>query len=89
MPTVAEQGYPDFEMKQWYGVPAPASLSASHVDRLAAASARAVKEPVALDRLSADAAIAASGTPGEFAAFIAIERERWKPVLARARVKPD
>ena len=89
VPTVAEQGYPNFEMTQWYGLLAPASLPASAVDKLAAAAARAVREPAAVERLSADAAIPVGGTPAEFAAFIATERERWKPVIARAKVKPD
>jgi len=87
--TVAEQGWPRFEMTQWYGLLAPASLAPVAVDKLAAAAARAVREPAALERLQGDAAIAVGGTPAEFAAFIASERERWKPVLLRAKVKPD
>jgi tripartite-type tricarboxylate transporter receptor subunit TctC len=63
--------------------------AAAAADKLAAAAARAVREPAALERLQADAAIAVGSTPAEFAAFIATERERWKPVLARAKVKPD
>ncbi len=89
VPTVAEQGWPKFEMTQWYGLLAPASLAQANVDKLAAAAARAVREPAALERLNTDAAIAVGSTPAEFAAFIASERERWKPVLARAKVKPD
>jgi tripartite-type tricarboxylate transporter receptor subunit TctC len=89
VPTVAEQGWPKFEMTQWYGLLAPASLAPAATDKLAAAAARAVREPAALERLQTDAAIAVGSTPAEFAAFIASERERWKPVLARAKVKPD
>jgi len=89
VPTVAEQGWPKFEMTQWYGLLAPANLAPANVDKLAAAAARAVHEPAALERLTSDAAIAVGSTPAEFAAFIASERERWKPVLARAKVKPD
>ena len=89
VPTVAEQGWPKFEMTQWYGLLAPASLAPAASDKLAAAAARAVREPAALERLQTDAAIGVGSTPAEFAAFIASERERWKPVLARAKVKPD
>src|SRR5215203_1940642 len=49
VPTVAQQGWPKFEMTQWYGVLAPASLPAAATDKLAAAAARAVKEPAALE----------------------------------------
>ena len=38
---------------------------------------------------SVKGAVAVGSTPAEFAAFIAKERERWKPVIARAKVKPD
>ena len=89
VPTVAEQGWPGFEMTQWYGLLAPATLPAAAADKLAVAAARAVREPAALERLNGDAAIAVGSTPAEFAAFIAKERERWKPVIARAKVKPD
>jgi len=89
VPTVAEQGWPGFEMTQWYGLLAPATLPAAAADKLAAAAARAVREPAALERLNGDAAIAIGSTPAEFAVFIAKERERWKPVIARAKIKPD
>ena len=89
VPTAAEQGFPKFEMTQWYGLLAPASLPQPAADRLAAAAAKAVKEPAALERLGADAAIAVGSTPAEFASFIAQEQQRWKPVIARAKIKPD
>ena len=88
VPTVAEQGWPGFEMTQWYGLLAPASFAAANLDKLAAAAARAVREPAALERLNGDAAIAVGSTPAEFAAFIARERERWKPVLCARRSSP-
>ena len=89
VPTVAEQGYPGFEMTQWYGLLAPSSMAPAASDKLAAAAAKAVREPGSIERLSADAAIAVGGTPAEFAAFIATEQARWKPVIARAKIKPD
>lgn len=89
VPTVAEQGYPGFEMTQWYGLLAPANLAAASADKLAAAAAKAVHEPTAVERLTADAAIPVGSTPAEFAKFIAVEQQRWKPVIARAKVKPD
>ena len=87
--TVAEQGYPGFEMTQWYGMLAPAAMAQPAVDRLAAACGKALREPTALEHLAKDAAIAVGSTSAEFAAFIAAEQQRWKPVIARARIKPD
>lgn len=89
VPTVAEQGFPGFEMTQWYGLLAPASMAKANVDKLAAAAARAIKEPAALKLLESEAAIAVGSTPAEFARFIQAEQQRWKPVIARAKIKPD
>jgi tripartite-type tricarboxylate transporter receptor subunit TctC len=89
VPTVAEQGYPGFEMTQWYGLLAPSSLPQPNVDKLAAATARAIREPASIERLSHDSAIAVGSTPAEFAKFIADEQKRWKPIIARAKIKPD
>jgi tripartite-type tricarboxylate transporter receptor subunit TctC len=89
VPTVAEQGYPGFEMTQWYGLCAPANLQPAHVDKLAVESAKAIKSAAARERLSHDAAEAIGNTPAQFTAFIAQEQQRWKQVVARAKIKPD
>ena len=89
VPTVAEQGYPGFEMTQWYGMLAPASLPQALADKLAAAAAKAVKEPAAAKLLESEAALAVGSSSAEFARFIEQEQQRWKPVIARAKIKPD
>ncbi|MCW8165497.1 tripartite tricarboxylate transporter substrate binding protein [Verminephrobacter aporrectodeae subsp. tuberculatae] len=87
--SVAEQGFPGFEMTQWYGMLVPASQPPAQLDRLAAETMKAVKAPAALERLQGDAAEAIGGTPAQFAQFIAVEQARWKKVLLRAKVRPD
>jgi tripartite-type tricarboxylate transporter receptor subunit TctC len=76
-------------MTQWYGLLAPASLPQAHAERLSAVAASAVKEPAAMKLLESDAALPIGSTAQEFAAFIAAEQKRWKPVIERARIKPD
>ena len=89
VPTVAEQGFPGFEMTQWYGLLAPASLPQAAADVLGAAAAKAVRQPAAQEMFAKDAAIAVGSTPAEFAKFITAEQKRWQPVIARAKIKPD
>jgi tripartite-type tricarboxylate transporter receptor subunit TctC len=89
VPTVAEQGFPDFEMTQWYGLLAPATLAQPAADKLAAAAQKAMKEKETLERLAHDSAIPIGSKPAEFAAFIAQEQQRWKAVIARAKIKPE
>jgi len=89
VPTVAEQGFPGFEMTQWYGMLAPANMPQAHLDKLSAETMKAMKAPDALRRLHGDAAEVVGGTPAQFEQFIAVEQERWKKVIARAKIKPD
>lgn len=89
VPTVAEQGYPGFEMTQWYGILAPASMPQSHIDRLAAETQKAFKSPAATERMAGDAAEPIGGTPTQFAQFIAVEQKRWQQVVKRAEIKAD
>ncbi len=89
VPTVAEQGFAGFEMTQWYGLLAPASLQPAHAEALALAAAQAVKSPGPVKMLETEAAQAVGSTSAEFARFISQEQQRWKPVIARAKIKPD
>lgn len=87
--TVAEQGYPGFEMTQWYGVLAPSTMAPAAIDKLAAASARAMQSPKSTERLRGDAAIIVGSNQNDFARFILAEQQRWKPIIARAGIKSD
>lgn len=89
VPTVAEQGFPGFEMTQWYGMLAPASMAQANIDRLAVETQKAVKSQASVERLNQDAAQAIGSTPAQFAQFIAQEQKRWKQVVDRARIKPE
>lgn len=89
VPTVAEQGYPGFEMTQWYGILAPSSMPKAAIDKLSAAAAKGLHSAESTKRLTGDAAIIVGSTPAEFASFIAQEQKRWKPIIARAAITPD
>jgi tripartite-type tricarboxylate transporter receptor subunit TctC len=89
VPTVAEQGFPGFEMTQWYGLNAPSTMAQANIDKLAVEAVKAIRSVGSRERLSHDAAEAVGNTPAQFAAFIAQEQQRWKAVVARAKIKPD
>ena len=89
VPTVAEQGLPGFEMTQWYGLLAPARTPPAVVARLAEETQKATRAEGMRKRLSDDTALPVGDKPAEFAEFIAAEQRRWRPVIERARIKPD
>ena len=87
--TVAEQGWPGFEMTQWYGLMAPASLSEAQIAQLAAAAGKAVRSQGAAKRFDDEAVFAVGDSPAQFKAFITAEQARWKQVVSRASIKLD
>jgi tripartite-type tricarboxylate transporter receptor subunit TctC len=89
VPTVAEQGFKGFEMTQWYGLMAPSKMPKAHIDKLEKEAIAAARGKVVHDKLSQDTALAIGNTRAEFEAFIKLEQARWKPVIARAQIKPE
>ena len=89
VPTVAEQGYKGFEMTQWYGLMAPSQMPKAHIDKLEKEAIAAARSKVVYDKLSQDTALAVGNTRAEFEAFIKLEQARWKPVIARAQIRPE
>ncbi len=89
VPTVAEQGYKGFEMTQWYGLLAPRTMAKANIERLEKEAMAAARTKLVQDKLSQDTALAVGNTRTEFEAFIQLEQARWKPVIARAQIKPD
>jgi tripartite-type tricarboxylate transporter receptor subunit TctC len=59
------------------------------VAKIEAEAVRATRSTLVRDKLANDTALAVGNTSAEFAAFIAAEQARWKPVIARAQIKPD
>ena len=89
VPTVAEQGYKGFEMTQWYGLMAPAKWPKDNIAKLEAEAIKATRSAAVREKLAVDSALAVGNTAAEFDAFIKAEQARWKPVIARAQIKPE
>lgn len=89
VPTVAEQGYKGFEMTQWYGLLTPARWQKSNLAKLEAQAIAATQSTVVSDKLGQETALAVGNSATAFGAFIRAEQARWKPVIARAAIKPE
>lgn len=89
VPTVIEQGYKDFEMTQWYGLMAPSRMPKAYIDKLEQEAIKAARGKLVADKLAQETALAVGNTKEEFAAFIKAEQARWKPVIARAQIRPE
>ena len=89
VPTIAESGYPGFETSQWYGLMTPAGVPRPIIDKLQEHVAKALASDDTKKRITDDGGVIAGGTPEEFAALIAREKERWAKVVAAAKIQVD
>ncbi|MDR6860227.1 tripartite tricarboxylate transporter substrate binding protein [Variovorax guangxiensis] len=89
VPTVAEQGYPGFEVLGWYGLFAPAGTPPAVLERLSQDFTAVLRSDKMRATLESQGGPAIASTPAQFAALIRSEITRWKKVVEQAGVKPE
>jgi tripartite-type tricarboxylate transporter receptor subunit TctC len=89
VPTMAEAGVPNCEVVSFFGLVAPAGTSADVVTRVNAAVNKGLATTETAARLAQLGAEPILGTPQEFSAFAASERERWVQVAAAAGIRTE
>jgi tripartite-type tricarboxylate transporter receptor subunit TctC len=87
LPTVAESGLPGYDTSGWFGLMAPAGVPRDIVARLAAATREAVKSRDVYGPLQQQGMEVESGTPEEFAVYIAADMAKWARTAAAVGVK--
>jgi tripartite-type tricarboxylate transporter receptor subunit TctC len=87
IPTVAESGFPGFNVLTWNGLMAPAGAPKEILDKMAAEIARAVKDEQFVARLDQYGADPLGNTPEEFAAMIANETALWSDTVKSLGIK--
>jgi tripartite-type tricarboxylate transporter receptor subunit TctC len=89
VPTVAEQGFPGYDMPDWLGMFVPAGTPAPIVARLAEAAAAGMRDPEAVRRMGQIGMLPRGGTPAEFAAFFADQRARLGAVIREHNIRAE
>lgn len=89
VPTFAEAGVKGVVVVNWYGLIAPAKTPKTIIDRLAAATAKAMDSPDVVKRLAAEGSEAVGGTPQEFAAHLRAEHNQWSRVIKQAGIRGE
>jgi tripartite-type tricarboxylate transporter receptor subunit TctC len=86
VPTVAESGFPGFEVTVWYGACIQSAVPAPIVAKLNETLVRTLNMPEVKNRLAESTIEASPSTPEAFAAFIRAEIDKWAKVVAEARI---
>lgn len=86
LPTVAESGYPEYEVTTWYGLLAPAKTPRETILQVNGELQRLLARPDVRDLLAQQAAEPLGSTPEEFGAHIQREIVRWARVIKAAGI---
>jgi len=87
VPTIAEQGYPQFEAQLFSGLFAPAGTPAEIVQRMNAEVVKALQAPQMQAKLAQVGAVPAPSTPEEFARILRSEGERMATVIREKHIR--
>ncbi len=89
VPTVAEAGYPAYEVTNWHGLVGPKGLPKDIVARLNREVNEALKSKEVEKILASDGLEPAGGSAEELGSIIKNEIGRWSQVVKRAGVKVE
>lgn len=84
VPTVAELGYPDYDVTSWFGLFGPAAMPDDVVDTLNGALRVVQDNPEFQEKMHQSGYVIFDGAPDEVSTRIKNEHELWKSVVAKA-----
>ncbi len=89
LPTVAEAGVQGYMAESWYGLFAPAGTPRDTIALLNAAVGKSVKSETFRSKVEGEGLVPAAGAPEQLTDYVRAERERWRKVVADARIKAE
>jgi tripartite-type tricarboxylate transporter receptor subunit TctC len=89
IPTVAEEGYPGFEVVFSYALLVPAGTPKSVIDVLLAEATRAVMSPDVRDKLRAVDTIPIALSPADSVTWLRTNRQKWKDVITKMDIRAE
>ena len=89
VPTMAESGFPGFNVFVWYGIVAPAGTPSEVVDKLGRETLKVMAQPELKEAFARLGMEPMSGGPEQFAAFIRTETVKWAKIVRDAGAKAE
>jgi len=87
LPTIAEQGLPDYEATLWNGFFAPASLPAELGARIAKDIQAVMSRPETKEKLAGASVVVWEGSQAEFRRAFLADIEKWRGVVKKTGLK--
>ena len=88
LPTLGEAGLPGYELTTWYGLFVQGATPPAVIAKLQREVAQSLNQSDMKERLAADGMTVVASTPGEFAAFLKLESEKYARIIQAAGIKP-
>jgi len=87
VPTVAESGYPGFEMDAWWGLVAPAATPPAIIARIEQAALPIIRSPAFAARFASQGIVPGRLGAADFTRLIASDRTRFEEIVRRAGIE--
>jgi len=89
VPTIAESGLPGYQFDSWFGLLGPAATPAAEINRVNAAMAKVLKDPVVLERLDKQGIEPLAMSNADFARLLAADYKRMAEVVKASGAKVE
>jgi tripartite-type tricarboxylate transporter receptor subunit TctC len=89
IPTIAEQGFADFDISLWFGVWAPAGTPAATIQKINAGLQQATQDPEVVAAFAKLAIEPRSTGPADFTAFVRSEMAKYQGISKAAGIEPQ
>jgi len=89
VPTMAESGFPGFDITNWFAIFVPAGTPSPIVDKLYTDIARSVKDEEFMSRIRREGGDVNPISPKEFAQFLEAESEKYRKIVKESGITPD
>ncbi|CAM3526549.1 tripartite tricarboxylate transporter substrate binding protein [Bordetella sputigena] len=89
LPTMAESGFPGFDVSSWFGLIAPKGTPPEVIKTLNTAMIKALDKPEVKDAFDKLGAVPSKTTPEQFGQFIQSEVQTWATVVKASGARVD
>ena len=89
VPTIAESGFPGYDMDTWIGTFVPRATPDAIVKVLHEAILEALKSPAVRERIESQAGRVSTGGPAELDALVASDIKTFTKIVRERNIKPE